>query len=357
MAVGSRYSRGRWAPQHRFADMPDERLVPLPLGLSTGIGSLPHCDPSEAVEFVMRHNARLPSAPSLPARSRREGMIARAAGGISGITVGDDGSLSIDVNMLDPEAPVDTGFGGDAFVGLRAFLTAVADRTGPIKVSLTGPVTFAVALEALGVDAHLACRIAGESVRQRARAMVDYVQQRVPQAQIVVFFDEPGLSSIMLPGFPIAPLDAVDLVSGALAVVESRAITGIHCCASADWRLVLQAGPDILSFPVDAGIETAGGTVADFLDRGGWLAWGAVPTDKPLGSTVERLWRQLSESFTALAGQGCDPVLLRVQAMITPRCGLATHGVTQAERVMGFTARLAERLYGQAVAVRLSAGA
>ena len=37
--------------------------------------------------------------------------------------------------------------------------------------------------------------------------------------------------------------------------------------------------------------------------------------------------------------------------------GLARHGVTQAEQVMGFTTRLAQRLHDQAIGVRLSVGA
>ena len=79
----------------------------LPSGLSTGIGYLPHCDPGDAVEFVLRHSPRLPSAPSLPARSRREGMIAQAASGLAGVTIADDGSIHVDLNLVDPEAPLD----------------------------------------------------------------------------------------------------------------------------------------------------------------------------------------------------------------------------------------------------------
>ncbi len=333
------------------------RAVALPVGLSTGIGSLPHCDPTDAVEFVLRTSPRLPFAPSLPARSRREGMIAQAASGVAGITVTDEGSLVIDEAALDPEAPVDPSFGSEAFVGLRAFLTAVADRTGPLKVSLTGPVTLGVALHAAGVDASLAFRVAGAAVRRRAQALVDLVGQRVPQADVVAFVDEPSLASVTHPGFPIAPVDALDLTSGALASIEGRALTALHCCGRSDWRLLLQAGPSVLSLPVDGGIEQAPGALADFMERGGWVAWGAVPTDRPVGSSVDRLWRQLSLTWCDLVGNGCDPVLLRTQAMITPACGLAHHGVTQAERVMGFTTRLAERLHDQAVGVRLSVGA
>ncbi len=337
----------------------DERLVPLPVGLATSIGSLPHVDPGEAVDFVLRHQHRLPAAPSLPARSLREGMIAQAAHGVAGVEVCADGSLIIDDAALDPEAPLtDPGFGSDAFVGLRAFVNAVVDRRGPIKVSLTGPVTFGVALHAAGVEERLAFAVAGSAVRQRARALLNHLIARVPQAQLVVFVDEPVLGSAMWPEFPIAPLDAVDLVSSVLAGLERHAITGLHCCGRADWKLLLSAGPHILSCPVDMGLEHAATDLAQFLERGGWVAWGAVPTHAPLGTTVDRLWRQLSTLWCDLvAAGGCDPVKLRTQAMITPACGLFRHGITQAEQVLGFTARLAERLHDQAIGMKLQVGA
>lgn len=329
----------------------------LPAGLSTGIGHLPHCDPGDAVEFVLRHSPRLPSSPALPARSRREGMIAQAAAGVVGVVVDDDGALFIDHDALDPEAPLlDTEFRGDAFVGLRAFLTAVADRTGPLKVSTTGPVTLGLALHATGVDADLAFRIAGRVVRQRCAALVAHVLRRVPQAQIVLFLDEPAMGSLTEPGFPIAPSDGVDLVSGALAVVESIAVTGLHCCTTPDYRLLLSAGPRILSVPVRPEITAHAGLFGDFLERGGWMAWGAVPTDGPVGTTVDRLWRRLYVLGTALVEDGLDPRLLIAQTIITPTCGLAQHGVTQAELVMELTTGIAARLQ-QASTYPFSVGA
>jgi hypothetical protein len=338
--------------------MGEQRPVTLPVGVATGIGSLPHFDPGEAVEFVLRHSPRLPFAPSLPARSRREGMIPQAASGIAGVDVQPDGSLVIDDRSLDPEAPIDPEtFAGDAYTGLRAFLTVVADREGPIKVSMTGPVTLGIALHAAGISAPLAFRVAAEASASRARAMLDLVRRRVPSREVVMFVDEPSLACVGDDSFPVTPTDAIDLVSGTLAAIEPRAVTGLHCCGSADWRNALQAGPQLLSLPVDAGVEGAAGPLADFVERGGWLAWGAVPTDRPIGSTIDRSWRRLSVLWCDLVGAGCDPVRLRTQAMITPACGLARHGVTQAEQVMGFTTRLAERLHDQAIGVRLSVGA
>jgi len=331
--------------------------VRLPVGLATSIGCLPHHDPSDAVEFVLRHTPTLPAAPSLPGRSPREGMVAQAACGIAGVIVGDDGSLDLDHRALDPEAPIVPGFDTDAFVGLRAFVNAVADRTGPLKVSITGPVTLGVALHAAGIERDLAFRIAGRAVRQRARALIDLVLQRVPQAQIVAFVDEPALARLTEPGFPVGPNDGVDLVSGALAALEPLAITGLHCCGVADWRLALAAGPRILSLPVGAGADRHAGVMGDFLDDGGWLAWGAVPVDGPIGPAPDLLWRRLSEEFGALAAGGCDATLLRTNAMVTPVCGMPHHGVTQAEQVMELATGVAHRLHDQAIGLRLSVGA
>jgi methionine synthase II (cobalamin-independent) len=336
---------------------PASRL-PLPFGLSTSIGSLPHADPSEAVDFVLRHQPRLPAAPTLPAHSGRELMLAQAAAGVRGITVADDGSFEVRVDDLDPDDPLeDCGFAGDAWVGLRAFLNAVADRTDPVKFQLTGPVTFGIALHASGVPTDLAFATAAAAVRTRADALIDMLDVRLPQCLRVVFLDEPGLTGALERSFPIATDAALDLVSGVLAPLERSAITGIHCCGPADWKLVMEAGPQVLSLPLESEVEAAAGSVAQYLERGGWIAWGVVPTDRPLGTTPESLWRQLSELWCRLVQDGCDPVKLRTQAMITPACGLAGHGITQAEQVMEFCTELAERLHDQAIGVRLSVGA
>ena len=98
---------------------------------------------------------------------------------------------------------------------------------------------------------------------------------------------------------------------------------------------MLQAGPQILSLPLDSGAEAHAGALGAFLDNGGWIAWGAVPTTGPIGSTPERLWQHLSTEWCDLTRAGCDPVLLREQALITPACGLAGHGEVQADLVLG----------------------
>lgn len=334
------------------------KAIDLRPGLATSIGSLPHTDPRAAATFVLERQPRLPSAPSLPNRSGVERMIAQAAWGIDGIEVLEDGSLVLADPGLDPRAPLsDAGIDGEPFVGLRAFLGAVAGRRAPIKLQLTGPVTLGIALHSLGVPPRRAFAVAGAAVRARARTLVAAAQETAPMAPLVVFLDEPSLTAAMHPGFPLDPERTIDLVSGVLATIEPHAITGLHCCGPADWRVVLQAGPQILSLPIGAGAEAHAGALGAFQDRGGWIAWGAVPTTGPIGSTDERMWHRLSNEWIALTRAGCDPVLLREQALVTPACGLAGHGEAQSDQVLSLTNQVARRLETQALGMRLTVGA
>ncbi|MET0903243.1 MAG: hypothetical protein ABWZ52_08380, partial [Acidimicrobiales bacterium] len=299
-----------------------------------------------------------PAAPSLPNRSGMERMIAQAAWGIDGVRVLPDGSLELSDRVLDPRAPLTSaGIDGEPFVGLRAFLGAVAGRRSPIKLQLTGPVTLGIALLNLGVPVSRAFALAGSAVRARARTLVAAAQETAPMAPLVVFVDEPGLTAAMQADFPLEPNRTIDLVSSTLATLEPHAMTGIHCCGLADWPVVLQAGAQILSLPLDSGAVEQSGALGAFLEGGGHIAWGAVPTSGPIGSTPERVWQHLSAEWCALTQGGCDPVLLREQSIITPACGLALHGEAQADQVLGLTNQVARRLGTQTQGMRLTVGA
>jgi hypothetical protein len=51
--------------------------------------------------------------------------------------------------------------------------------------------------------------------------------------------------------------------------------------------------------------------LARFLDGDGWIAWGAVPTDRPVGESADPHWRVLARVWCELTRRGCDPVPLR----------------------------------------------
>jgi methionine synthase II (cobalamin-independent) len=325
-------------------------------GAVTSIGSLPHRDADDAASFVVRHTGVLPAAPQLPRRSPLEGMIAQAARGIHGVTVKANGSLELDLGELDPAAPCTPTFTGASHAGLLAFLSLVAGRTDPVKLQLAGPLTLGFALLDAGAPPELAFPVAAAAVRAEGAALLELVRRRLPAAPLVVFFDEPSL--VRAAELPIDTEDAVDILSSSLAAVENDAITGVHCCGPTDWRLVGAAGATVLSLPVDLVTASNAAPVLNaHLDRGGWVAWGVVPTHEPLGADADRLWRRLNSVWSELTQAGCDAVLLRTNSLVTPACGLAGHGVSQARLALQLASHVAVRVTDQAVATRLSAGA
>lgn len=329
----------------------------LRAGMATGIGSLPHAEPSEAARFVIAHLPDLPSAPQLPKRRLAEGMVAQAAAGIPGVRARRGGVLVVDHDRFDPAAPVVAALDGDGWAGTRVFLDAVASRRRPIKLQLTGPVTLGLALLEAGIGSHDAFMVASAAVAVQARALVAAAEARAPRAHLVVFLDEPGLTAVTRHDFPLPLGQTVDLISGALASLGPGVVSGLHCCGLTDWRLALQAGPAVLSVPADDYLTDEAPALASFLEGGGWVAWGAVPTDRPIGDDPDVLWRRLVALWCDLARAGCDPALIRCQALITPVCGLAGHGVSQAAWVLRLCRQIGERVADQATASRLSMGA
>jgi methionine synthase II (cobalamin-independent) len=335
-----------------------DTVVTLPFGVPTSIGSLPHDDRDAAIDFVFERTPELPAAPTCLGVDPREQMIAQAAWGIAGVDIAPDGSLSVpDPAALDPEAPLGgRGLEGAPFATWRRFLTRAAGRDR-IKLQLTGPLTLGIALAAAGVDGDRAFQVAGRAVADRIRDLLDLADALAPDVDRLLVLDEPGLVGGLRPQLHLAGDGVIDLLSGALAAAEGRSITGVHCCGPTDWRLLLQAGPNVLSLPVGAGVTGSAGALGSFLERGGWIAWGAVATDGPLGEHPSRSWRQLSAQWCELVQAGCDPVLLRRQALVTPVCGLALHDEAQADHVFSLTRRLAEKIHDQMMGVKLSVGA
>jgi hypothetical protein len=328
-------------------------------GTTTGVGSLPHRDAAVAAEFALRE-LELAAVPSLPRRSPAESMIAQAVVGTPGVTLGPYGSIAVDVTRLDPAGEVVTDLDGDSFVGMRTFLrrAAAVGRAGsPVKWQFVGPVTLGVALVRAGAPAAVAFDVAGRAVRSHVHALVGAVDAALPGSAQLVVLDEPWFGDLMSEDFPIAPETAVDLLSGALATIEPLVTTGVHCCAPVDLASLIASGPRVLSIPATRDVTASAGYVQRFLEGGGWVAWGAVATDGPVGVTAGRAWHQLSGLWCELVQQGVDPVALRRQSMITPHCGLGLHSPIVAERLCRMVRDVARRVRDQATAARFVLGA
>ena len=108
----------------------------------------------------------------------------------------------------------------------------------------------------------------------------------------------------------------------------------------------MATGPNVLSVPVDQSLVGVSGALAAFLENGGWVAWGVVPTDRPIPTSSYRPWRDLNNLWQALARGGCDLDRLRSQALLTPACGLFAHAESVTDRVFHLVREVSERLTG-----------
>jgi len=328
-------------------------------GQSLGVGSLPHRDAQAAASFAFGEFG-VATVPALPRRSPAESMIVQALLGMPGVSTGPYGSIAVDPARAADDAAIETDLGGDAFVGLDAFCD-LARRLGhdgsPVKWQFVGPVTLGVALRRAGLDEEQAFEVALRTVREHLTAMSSALGDALPASPQMVVLDEPALDELMSEEFPVPPDEAVDKISGAMAVLPAATVRGVHCSGAVDLATMLSSGPSVISIAAEPRVAEWAGYLARYLDEGGLVAWGVLPSGGPVPMSAGRAWRRLSDLWCDLVQRGCDPVRLRRQAMITPTTGLGSHSVSVARRLARITADVAKQVADQANATRFALGA
>lgn len=342
MASPSRVSSGSGSGP---SDAPAPLASIVPAGATIGHGSLPFRQVGQAVDFAFEAYD-VPTAPTLPRRSPAETGIAQALTGMPGVMLGQYGSLAIDLASLDPDAPVATDLTGDCFAGMRGFLKRLRVRghSGPVKWQFVGPLSVGIALRRAGADPALAFRAAQHTVRAHLATIAAEVAAAAPGAHQIVVLDEPFAGVLTRPDSPLAPGEASDVLSAAMAVVEPVATVGVRARADADIAQLLDAGPQVLAIPVTTDLSACSGYVERFLNRGGWVVWGVVATGGPIADAPTRAWSRLSARWCELVQRGCDPDVLRAQALFAPDGGLGMHTPAiagQITKTVTDTARLA----------------
>jgi len=170
----------------------------------------------------------------------------------------------------------------------------------------------------------------------------------LPGIKTIVFFDEPSLSSY---GSAFSSLNQEDVIHSLNECFDAiKGLKGIHCCGNTDWGLLLETHLDILSFDAYGYLETISlypKQLSAFLERGGVLAWGIVPTSEAiLKEDAQSLIKRFKEGVKALAKKGIDPSLLQ-RAILTPSCGTASLSIPLSERVCQLTSEVSKRLRGE----------
>jgi methionine synthase II (cobalamin-independent) len=342
------------------------------------IGSLPLEDHLEAAELVFRYTPEIPSWAQL-SKNRQETMIPQFLAGLPGLREFES-KESCDLSAADYEsellrfyeeymAVVEGGrdLEDSRFVltetkapGFFVFLEQLERRKPPLfalKGQVTGPFTFTTGLQdqnqkAIFYDPQLrdaAVKLLALRARWQVRRLARF------QAPVLVFFDEPALAGFGSSEFISVSREEVQqcLEEAIAAVHDEGGLAGVHVCANTDWSLVLDTLPDIVSFDAYSYFDRFvlyTDSLKHFVEGGGVLAWGIVPTSNPEdidGETTESLAARWRRQFDALIELGFERRRLEAQTMITPSCGTGSLSVERAGKVLRLTRELADTVRSQ----------
>ncbi|MGQ9689428.1 MAG: hypothetical protein ACUVXF_11680 [Desulfobaccales bacterium] len=341
-------------------------IKPAPLTV-TGIGSVPFEDPEEAVNLILANSPELPFWPQMVRLGFREEMVAQGAGGLPGLKI----DLEARQVSLDPEVSreivlaefYETIWSGalEPFAlkaeearGFFALLDRFgARRNGPValKGQVVGPVTFAGMVKTAEGKAILYDRELTQAVSQglARKAAWQADQFRRLGAEAVVFFDEPILTGFGSAFFPISREEVAAILTDAIAAAQEPGplLVGVHCCGNTDWSLLLETPLDILSFDSYGFFDHLllyNKALAGFWQRGGYLAWGLVPTGEELAQeTSDSLWDRFVSQVERLAALGLGVRQVLERALLTPACGLGYLSPAEASRALTLLAELSRR--------------
>ena len=336
--------------------------------LATGIGSFPHKNERDIFPLIFQSFPDIPFWPQLPKRSFLEGMVVQYSQGFPGLrrdereqTVWLDTGQgfdkdtdrfyrSIEDGELEP-FQITEHFAAGLRITKDLLLEKYRKHIKYIKGQITGPITFGLALvdqEKKPIFYDPTWRdILVKHLSSKARWMEKQFTNLLPEVKTILFFDEPSLSAF---GSAFSGLNREDVILSLNECFSAvKGLKGVHCCGNTDWSLLFSTSVDILSFDAYGYLETLAlypKELGAFLEKGGILAWGIIPTSKEIeeedaGSIVERF----KGGVKSLSRKGIDPALLQ-RAIITPSCGLASLPVPLADRVCQVTAEVSRILRG-----------
>jgi len=334
--------------------------------IATGIGSFPHKDEKEVFRLIFKDFSEIPFWPQLPKRSFFEGMVVQYAQGFPSLkwdekeqrvwvdtTQGFDNELERFYGWLENGELEPFEMTEDFAIGLGILKElASQDRQKKmkyIKGQITGPITFGLSLmdqerRPIFYDPTLR-EILIKHLSSKAQWMQKRLSDLFPGTQTILFFDEPSLSSF---GSAFSSLNRQEVILSLNECLDAiEGLKGVHCCGNTDWSLLLETRLDILSFDAFNYLEMLSLYPKDlkaFLERGGILAWGIVPTSEAiLKEDAQSLVKRFKEGVERLSKKGIDQTLLQ-RAILTPSCGMASLSVPLAEKVCELTAEVSKRL-------------
>jgi methionine synthase II (cobalamin-independent) len=342
-------------------------------GLPVLIGSLPVDDHAEAVRLIFEHTPEIPLWAQLPFY-REEGMIAQFLNGLPGIVTRENKTY---IDTSDPhfgrevlefyedymavdqdEKRLDNSrfaMNMDTARGFYAFFDHLQTLSEPpvaVKGQITGPITFCLGVtdqngKAIFYDDQLR-DAAVKLLARKAKWQVAKLSQW--GRPVIIFIDEPALGGFGSSAFiGISKDDVVQCLQDVMAAVHAGGgLVGVHVCSNFDWPLVLDSESDIISFDAYAFFDKLilyPAHLKRFVESGGVVAWGIVPTlnagdiEKENASTLTSMWE---DQMLSLAALGIEEMTILSQSLITPSCGTGSLSLDLAKKVLTLTREVSD---------------
>ncbi|HAI22031.1 MAG TPA: methionine synthase, partial [Clostridiales bacterium UBA8153] len=198
-----------------------------------------------------------------------------------------------------------------------------------------------------------AMELLATQLRQLARGQERKLQELAARAWpgqdlgTLVFVDEPYLVSYGSAYFTLGREEVIAYINWVMDGLHG--LKGVHCCGNTDWSILLATSVDVLSFDAHAygdALMLYAREVAEFLGRGGYLAWGIVPSqgDAARKETVDALTGRLLEQAGKLARHGLSLEHVLERSWVTPACGLGGQTQEDAEYIAGLTFRVSTEI-------------
>ncbi|MBU3912128.1 MAG: methionine synthase [Candidatus Omnitrophica bacterium] len=312
--------------------------------LTTGIGSLPYLDAEKGVrEICSRFD--IPFWPQLPKKGFKENMYVQFAEGLPGLVI-DENKRKI---FVDTTKDLSEGLGSiyEAYLagdykslglsrefaeGFYKFLE-LAGGFNPdyVKGQVIGPVSFGLSV----VDEKGKSILYNDALKEglirllEIKAGFQIEEFKKISSNVIIFIDEPYLTNFGSSFVSIERREVILMLNSLIDKIHSEgALSAIHCCGNTDWSLLAETEVDIINFDAYSyaeGLSLYPEEILKFLKRGGYLAWGIIPTSPAvIKETEETLFSRLSAEIDKLEKKKIPRDLLLTRSLITPSCGMGT---------------------------------
>jgi hypothetical protein len=327
--------------------------------LTTAMAVMPHTDVDRALETALSMD--VPFWPQLPHYSYYEDMYVQAAEHFPGIVLDmEKRTLRFSMDKFAEELDgallrfddLDFFDVSETYsVVYHRFLNLDLAKRPAIRGQLEGPISFG--FNVLDQDERpilfddMVRPFMFDFMARRINVQLARLKKRNPNA--FMFVDEPGLQFLFSAMAGYGDLKAKADLDQFFAQVDRP--RGIHLCGNPDWDFLLRLDLDVLSLDVYTNWEIFSSypsSIRKFLDRGGVIVWGIVPTGLEVFGREEipSLIQRLEDVWKTLWSKGIDRELLISRSMISPAtcCLINPDKERTVERAFDAVKRVAEAL-------------